>query len=374
MPDYLTYILKILLYFVIVLLLYIAAKIYERYFEAIKNNKKLQCIVLLTIFSFGFLFGSYSVICGKYPYESDRYNYAFRYENDIYLDSVKHTESIGLYYLELFLHIFSHNPNFLFFSCSFLFTIITLTAYILKKERNPKELLFLGISSYFIFSFYLLKQSIAAALVFLSYTFYLKEKKIASLSLIIAAIFFHESSLIIVPLFFIYRIAKNKRRAIIIILLTSTLIVFFPLLSNFFTKMTITIFPNTIQQLSAYLDENNNFIINYNFLTAIKGLPFYLITTFAILRRKSIQHIHHLRQKIVISIIVSTIIFLSIYMYWMYRFSIYLYPFMAELMIKLAGTTHNRQNSIMIQLLIFGSLATLTFISLIQYYFWYGGF
>ena len=199
MAQYLIYIEKILFYFVFSFALYFYLKNKEEKRNDIIKKKKMSIIALII---FGVIFGYYGIICGPVPYTSDRLNYAVRFSNDIYLNFIK-SNSVGLYFIFEILHNFSHDPNLLFFFMAFFYFLLTMHAYNLEKDSSPLGMLFVMLSTYGLFGFYMYKQAIAIVFIVISFH-YLKEKNLLKcIIFVLLGTLFHESTWVVIPLFII---------------------------------------------------------------------------------------------------------------------------------------------------------------------------
>ena len=377
MIDGLIYILKIFYYFFFVFMLYSIALHYKndkKEKKKIYNQSKkkyiipITCIILLSL-----IFGYYSIICGRYPYVSDRLNYAFRFLDDIYLPAVKN-ESLGLYWIELFLHLFTYEPKVLFFTIAFLYVLLTLIAYNMYDDAEPFSLLLLGLSAYFSFGCYLFKQCIAIALIALSIAMYEKNKKVISIILIILAICFHEAAWIVVPVYFALYFSKSKKIRIIEYLIITICAIFFRQINQVMISAITNIIPNMSYQLSLYLNDSGGMNLDINLLTAFKGVPFYFITIFGYLKKNELEHkIKNYDKYMFLCFFVSITTFLSTYMYWMYRFATFFYFPVFIFASRIFHELENKREKI---LFFEGTVLLLFVLTLrlwIQYYFKYGG-
>lgn len=365
MTDFLL-IAKVLYYLFFVLALFL----YARYKYKSDKTAKFGWVAF---FVFAVLFGIYSVICGPEGTEGDRYNYAVRFEN---INQAKYVlkDSLGLYAVESVLHLFTTNSNVLFFVISIMYFCINIYCYKKTKEATPFYLLLLFLSPFGLYGFYWLKQAPSLAFANLAYTKYLQEKKIPSVIFLIVAILFHESALIVLPCFLLakhFGNTKAKRRAVCSTLLV--IIVLFPLLSNLAVNVLGNI-PWLESQLSNYVDASGSMVIDTNYFTAFKALPFYIITFAGFLFRSSVKDkIKHYDILLMLSVFCSALSLMSVYMYWMFRFATYFYVpcfILAAELYQNLKYSNNRK--------IFASVITLILLVLmikllLQYYFIYGG-
>ncbi|MBR3162061.1 MAG: EpsG family protein [Bacilli bacterium] len=362
------YVLKIIIYFILVFFLY---------FLTLKSSKidfnEKKRVKLIIVILFCILFGFYSLICGQYPYSSDRGNFAFRFEKDMYLSYVK-SESYGLFLLEKLLHLISHDPKILFFSVAFIYLFLTLLSYDRVKDKEPFALLIIGLSAYFSYGFYMLKQCIAIGFIALSFAEYSKKKIKQSIVCIFFAILFHESAWIIIPVYLAMSLNKNNFFKIMSYILLICCALFFSKINIIIINIFSTIVPSLSSQMSIYLDNNGSLQENLNTMTILKGLPFYFILLFGLLNRKQLKYKIEMYDKYMfLTFFVSIATILSMFMYWMFRFATYCYfpvfIFSSLILRELENEKDRSLFSVSLILILF----ILTLRMWYQYYFWYGG-
>lgn len=362
--ESLVYILKTFFYFYIVWIIYVVSY---------KNGSKKNKFGIVSIIIISCLIGYYSLICGRIPYAGDRYNYAFRFVSDTYAYFVK-TESIGLYWLESFLHLFTYNPDVLFFIVAFLYSLITLLAYKYNDKSMPIMLLILGLSSYISFGFYMLKQCLAIALIALSFSAYSRNKKILFLILNILAICFHESTWIMIPFYLILKLSENRHIRNMIYILFIIFVFFFSQINSVIISVFVHFIPSIGVQLSYYLTSSGSLLTSINLMTALKGLPFYFIFLFSVYKSKLLSNkIENFNKYMMMCFLICIMTILSSYMYWMFRFAIFLYfpvfIFAGQVFKALDEKKDKTIYLVFLCLILFG----LTLRLWLQYYFLYGG-
>lgn len=326
---------------------------------------------LYAILVFAVLVGVYSaLIAGQYPYTSDRGNYARRFENR-WADPW----TAGLNLVADFAHLFSDRAEWLFFLVSAICTVLLLIAYNSWENASPQTLLLLGWSNLLMISFYLLKQAPSVAFSAISLSALFSNKKVLSAVTLVMAILFHEAAYALVPLYLVI-LGSQKRwiRTIEYVFLLAFLFAF-PQITALMTKVAGLLDIGLVEQTSGFLDEGGQVVINENLLTVLKGVPYYAITIYALINRKSIsQRIEHYDRYLVICVFVSVVTIASAFMYWMYRFAIYGYFPMFVLWPQLVRATRSRRNRMLLNVLVYGSLSFFTFRSLFIVYFVSGGF
>ena len=332
-----------------------------------RQQSKISIVTLLLIST---LFGLYSLASAHIPYISDRgvYASAFSENGGDYF-------TIGLNQLHKFLILFSNDPKILFFTVTFLCTFLVLLAHRMNDDAKPNTLLYLVLSEFFIYSFYLLKQAPAMALAAIAITMLLQEKKLLSLLFLVLAILFHKSALIIIPVYLMILCADIPwvRRSSYILMI---LVIF---LFKPFTKVAIGVLENLVSgnlaRLSFYFGDTGLINDPVNILTTIKGFPFYLITIYGFKRRKEyINRIPHYDKYMIMSFFVSITVLLSAYMYWMWRFGTFFYFPIFVFASQLASVNKDDKQDRLFSLLLMVSLGFFTLRYLWRIFYIYGGF
>ncbi len=374
------YALKILFYFMFVALLFISANSKHRITRFTLNSRNLldydtkkQISFVLIIISSAII-GYYAIICGQKPYVSDRESYAFRFSNAEFSDWVKN-DSLGIFVIECVLHFFTNNPDCLFFTISFLCLSVTLITYNRYEGADKNCLLFLGLSSYVYYSFFILKQASATAFISLAFAYYFKGKKIPFIISLIIAICFHESAWIMIPIFFLLRYSDSKtiRRGFIIALIVGVV------LFDFITMTAIRVFsiiPGISSQLAPFVDANTGKIIRSGtgIITSFKGAPYFYILFWGIIRKRDLENkIKNYNAYIIVLSFVSATFLMSQYMYWMWRFgSLCYFPCFVFASMLCQKLGKKDRQILFFPLVIMFSLLTLY--ALYEYYYVWGGF
>lgn len=376
MSENLVYIAKIIYYFMFVFATYLLiVKRKNKADETVENGKKYiikKRISIITIIVLCLIFGYYGVICGPNPPKLDRLNYAFKFENESQIKYVKEG-SLGLYYIELFLHLFTYNSDILFFTIAFIYYFLTFKAYNCYDKIEPLAILLLLFSSYGLFGFYMLKQSMAIALIAISFAYFFKNKIIHTIIYVTLAILFHESAWIVIPLYIALLGSKAKWHRILLYLVLFTCLIFFNKINALIIK-TFSFLPGISNQVSEYLNETGEIISQKNYLTVFKGLPYYIITIIGFIKRKAlINKINHYDKYLMLSTFCSIATLLSSYMYWMWRFAAYCYFPVFVFTSLIATQMSNKKEKSCFVFLVGGILFLLTLKLLIQYYYKYGG-
>lgn len=363
MENIIVSLLKILLYFIIIFLTYYIAHYYE------KNDKRIPFIMKIIICLF---FVGYSYIATAIPYVMDKMIYAIKFSDDIYLSQV-YNDSIGLWIITKILHIFSYDPMVLFSFAIFTFIYLTITAYEKYEEADSFSLLLLLLSEYPFFGFYQIKQCIALGFATLGLVYYFNKKKFLSFVFIVISILFHETAFIIIPILFVIKGSKNKIIRILEYFMLFITCIFFGKISSIVLKIISVAIPSLYSNWNIYLD-NNYIISNINFMTVLKGMPFFImVICYFIFNISEKTKLSNDNKFLIFSVFNCFFIILSGYMYWMFRFGTYFYFFnciLGSKVYKNISIKFNKKFYLFIILLLFIALAIKLWL---QYYLIYGG-
>ncbi len=286
----LVYIIKIVYYYVFVVMMNYSASInlnIPYVFSKKSTIGKSSRVGIVWVIILGFMIGYYAIICGHDPYVSDRYNYAVRFETDGLLDSVRQ-QSIGLYFIYLILQYFTHDARILFFFITFLCFTVTIKAYNFFEEASKDTLLFLGLSSYIYCSFFLLKQAPAIAFSSLAFSYYLKKRKIAFVVSLFIAIAFHESAWILVLVLLLCKFSENRKMCNFLIIAIMISMIFFNPITHFLAVL-FGYIPGLAEQMPAYFLETGINSGDIRYITIFKGAPYYYIFFWGYLKKKILE-------------------------------------------------------------------------------------
>ncbi len=285
---------------------------YQRNSQTFSNG-----VIIIVSISLGF----YSVICGTLREGTDRWNYTDNFVNQRWLNVGG--DSVGLEYLEKILSKISTNGYFLVFVIAFLSSCLTLVALNLF-DADRKTLLLLGISQYFTYSFYLFKQTLAISIVAISIALLLKKRYVLSVILVLIAGLFHVSAYIVLPIYLVLYFSKNRSIRIAGYIIGIAVFRLFFTIKDVGMDYISQYFPRIASQAIESLGMATEAGINY--MTGIKGIPYYLITLYAALNFKNVKgKIGDFEKLYMMSFAASVFTGLSIYFYWMYRFGAYFY-------------------------------------------------
>jgi len=307
-------------------------------------------IILISV-----IFGCYSVYVSAKPYFADRAYYAIAYGNRVY------DYQMPKLFLSLtkFLFNIDSNPDFLFFSVSFLIIFIIFIAYKKFENANYYGFLLLAFSLFFIFDFHMLKQGLAVAFGTLFLIYLLKKKYIIAVIWLLVSINFHESALILIPIGILLIGSANR----IIRFLGYSLFFFIPFcfsgFSNSMSSIMMEIFPSFGSEFKTYFS-NLSFSAS-NIAASIKGLPFYIITFFGLTQRKKyVNLVPNYDKYMYLSIFVSLSYIISSYMYWMFRFSFFGYFLVCMFFGSVIKFIENKKQKFLYVTMVYGSTFIIT--------------
>ncbi len=369
--NYLIYILKILTYILIAILFYFACggiRVKQSITLKTKSIHRKPKIGIISMIVLSAIFGWYSIIVSSYPYTADRHNYALRFDWN-------NPWTVGLNAVARFLHLFTNDVNSLFFTISFLCALLTLFAYRISREGQKEAILLLTCSDYLIFSFAGLKQAPAMALGCIAFVLLLRKKYLFSVLSLIVAILFHESAYALIPLFLICVVGKNRWLRYISYLCMVAFLFFFSGMTRVSLGIIGKYLPDLLNETSYYQDSSGGISVSYNFLVALKGLPIYIITLFALCKRSQLKNrIVDFDKYFIVSVFTSVVILLSTYSYWMKRFALLCYEPVFIFASELYNRDDNREeaHNFLYILVIITAFFTLRY--LFQIFFLYGGF
>lgn len=377
----LTYSLKIVLYMIFIIIVFFIAKRDSEKEKIIKNyklngskiiinsNKSSMNFSKLGIIVCSVIFGLYSVIVSVKPYASDRGYYVALFGNH----SLEYQLTKGYAFFTKIIYCISDNPDFLFFSVGFIIMLMALTLYRKYEHSNYLGLLLLLFSLYFIYTFHLLKQGIAIALGAFCITNIINKKFAKAVIYGVISVLFHESALILIMISMVLIGAKSKFLRFVEYF---TLIIFtvgFAVFAQRFSNIIGILSPSLNIELGEYFNKLS--LSSAGFSTAVKGLPVYIITIIAIIKRKQLQNlIKNYNNYMILACFTSFTYLLTAYMYWMYRFGLYSMFFVCMFFGQILENLSNKKEKIFYIFTVYGLTFFLTLRYLFQMFFHFGGF
>lgn len=337
-------------------------------------------MIFLWIVFFAVCFGLYSAFfCGT-ANDGDRVAYAKRFADASSMSRTMRS-SPGGYLLFSLLHLFSYDRSILFFTVAAIVLSLTLWAYNLYSDAEPGVLLLCAVSMYYVYSFYLLKQTVATAFIGCATAMFLDKKYLRCGLFVAAASLCHWAALIAIPVYLILLVPGKKFRVVCYALM--------PLLVMFFGTICAQL-PAWLDRLPAALfrilpgikvrlpDFKAQLLAlstaRRNYATVGKGLPFFLILAQALWNKKALENrIAHFDQYLFLTVFVCLSFLLSSSLYWAFRFG---YLFYVPVFVFASLLYREQKNTVQNQLakmMTVASFALLTGRELALYFFTYGG-
>ncbi|SMG16999.1 EpsG family protein [Fibrobacter sp. UWB13] len=315
----------ILLYFFVVVLIYSYTKM--KYVNTTVFAYPLIRFSNFDIILFSLIFTFYNIFCtnlsgGINGLGGDRLNYFVSFVNH-------RVEMPGLeliFNAARFLHV-----DFLYVLYATTFICCTITFYGLKKTKNFSlfVLFFLLVTDYFSLTFAQLKQCYTNAFCILFFANILKEssvqRDVACVLYALSASLFHTTGFILFPIFLAMKLIEKKVVSLrFILFLMLLMLLFFKHILIFLVSFSSSFIPVLSAKIIHYFFEEYT---GYgSFLTFIKGIPFYFITCYGLMKKNNFEKIiPYYHQYLFLSIIGSCLYLFSIVSYWMFRFTALFY-------------------------------------------------
>ncbi len=349
----------------------IAKKDYKRF---IKNKGPKLTIISVIIISL--LYGLFNIIATKTSsvIGGDRQNYIYDYTG------VRSSSSDGLNLVISFFNIFTNDYLVFFYASTIIVVFITLLAYRISEHTTPKTLLFLLCTQYVSFTLSVLKQSYANAFAALSISVALNEKttknKILCAIFVYLSILFHHTAFILIPICII--LCKKQRKRSLYFYLTAIIlfIIFLEPILTITSNISSHIAPVISVKINSYLLENatESGLRPENLTTAIKGIPFYVLTIAGFMsRKKLLKEQTRYDDLLFLCSILSVSYLLTVFNGWIYRFS-YIFLLSAGMLYTYIRSTLNKKTNICIfSILTIGILSYLTIRYIALSFLLYGG-
>ena len=282
---------------------------------------------------------------------------------------------MGLNAIGDFLHLFTNEPKALFFTVTFICVALTLVAFRISSEGDQNALLLYVCSNCIFYTFYLLKQAPAMAFATISIVYLLRRKYIVSGLLLAIAITFHESAVVLIPLYAMLIFAHNDHMRNISLVIMLITLLFFSGVSRVAFNFINRWLPNLMDEVGGYQGVNGAMAYRLNLVTAIKGIPVYMVFYQSIVKRNTLgNRIACYDQYLVMAGFSSLATLLSSYMYWMWRFGAYCYFPLYLFASELYRLDPDRHAANTFWIMILGPLALFSFRYLCQIFLIYGGF
>lgn len=232
-------------------------------------------------------------------------------------------EELGLGYLLLnsIIKIFFNNSDWLYFVNTFIFSLISL--YVLSKLKTTYKytifVLFFFISPFIYYNLYLLRQATAVAFSSLAILYLMRNKNTKFFICTFIAFLFHGTAAILLFYFICTRLkTKNLRKYLLIGIIF--VVFLFNILINILIPMLSS--SNYLMRYSNYI--LNNISFDGNITMGIRGVPYYILFVFALIKKDILIKKNNNYKFFIISLCFCSLSYvLSIYIYMLHRIAWY---------------------------------------------------
>lgn len=345
--------------------------VYYRRSDLYAKNK-LSILAVLVIAGLFTLFNVYatrtSMVTG-----GDRQNYIINF------NGLRASPSIMLTAIIQMIHYFDGTIESLYYFTTFVCVVITMQAYRLSKDATPQSFVLLCVTQYFLTTLTALKQCYASALAVLFFVLILeyrsKKTDILAVMCIVLASLFHTTGFILIPLLFIVRVPKKRINLLIYAVTLIVIALFFEPFMIFAGRLVMPLSSRLGNQILMYFSEGSDFEKDGIAMSFIKGLPYYFITFYGIVRRRTLKdRIVNYDNYLLVVGTGAFLYFVSLYSGWLGRF-VYLFSFVSFVFFGLMmKEVRIRGNRIIYKAFVFSSLTVVTYRFLYLTYTLWGGF
>ena len=322
------------------------------------------------------LFTLYNVIVThlNVSISGDRQNYTLNFFG------YRNSSSAGLMFLIGLIRKVSSRVETLYYVSTFITMLITMLAYRESDEATPKAILFLLTTQYVFFTFAGMKQCYANAFASLCIVLALRHKgigdAIVSIILIALSMWFHPTGYLLIPLYIMIRIKKTRRINTLFFLLMIVGVLFLEPLLLRAARLAAPFAPGVAVKIYDYFGETGNEALEAaGFMSALKGIPFYIITLVGWIKRRELKdQIPNYENYLFLSGVISFIYVASVYNSWVNRLAYFLYLPVGIFFVQLMRNVSNENNYRIINASVIGINTLFTLLFVILVYMNYGGF
>lgn len=341
-----------------------------------KRKKLLRRRIFLVAILFAFLYMLYNVYCTKNGVSmgGDRLNYSYQFEG-------YQSTSIGLTAVFKIVKTLGGNIYNVFYLTTFLYVFICVLVFTFAYGNNKAALMFFVLTDAIFFSFTALKQIYACMFSSICFLLLTRRKSvkrsIASWCSIIMACLFHDAAIIMVPVYLAVLFIEGDKRALKIKLMLVILFgafMFLDKIALLCSNIISPFAPNAAEKIREYFFSTRYNIETSSPMSFIKGFPFYVITIWGIIKRKSIaKNIKKYDLLLLLSAIGSALFLSSLYSYWMYRAVAFFYIPIAMFFSKIKNCLQGIEKTIFV-LAVYLTMFVILLRWIILIYANYGGF
>lgn len=366
MFESIEYILRIISYFMLVYVVYQTLEIGYKGHQQDSRKLKVSHLYIIVVSFVLAVWAVWNFLEGA----GDHYNYAFRFENVD--DTTIYLQSYGLGLIYDFLHNFTTNSDTMFVVVIFLGNYLTFWAYRIYDKATPRSMLFLLLSEFFLYNFAAIKQFVAVGFSCLFFAHLFSGKRIWCLVWIPLAIMFHEMAYLLIPIYFILLFQDNYYIRLGA-LGAFALIFLLPFVFTRIISMISAIIPTLGVQLREFLYGYESMGMGTNFVTILKGVPYYLFSLMPLFHKGTSKDvIANYNGGQFLTNLCTIFVLASLFNYWYFRFSyLMMFPVFVH-MDKVVEAVDSNDALIMRHIAVL-TLVGLTVKYLFQMFFMYGG-
>ncbi len=340
---------------------------------SLSSSYKMTLLMAITI---ALLFAFYNVIVTKMSVtiSGDRQNYTLNFFG------LRSSSSDGLMFLIGLLRKVSSNVESLYYVSTFVPMLITMLAYRESDDASPKALFFLLTTQYVFFTFAGMKQCYTNAFAALCIVLALRNKGIKdtifSIISIALAIWFHPTGYMLIPLYIMIRVKKSRWINVVFFLFLIIIAFFFEPLLLRVARIASSYAPIVAVKIYAYFgDTANEALETAGSMSALKGIPFYIIALVGWIKRKELHTVvHNYDNYLFLSGVISVIYLASVYNAWVIRLAYFLVLPVGIFFAQLMQHMSRKNNYTIINASVLGLNALLTLRFVVLIYLNYGGF
>ena len=319
----------IIIYFAISLILFYVCS--HKYNCVIGNSNNSNGysghkMAIYQIILFALLYTLVNVFATTHSFSSRIGNDRFNYLQDF---NGRKQPYIGMKLFYDLIHLFTDDFYIVLYSTSFICCILYFFSYRISNETTPKSLSIFLCTNFFFSTFGGLKQSLAAALIAVSFALIFRNKnrmdKWEGLAFILVACLYHTTSYIMIPIYF-FLIKKDRKKPFSLLFIILIAALFIEPLSMRLATITAPYLPTLSNKLIEYFGETSYH--QEGGLSVVKGIPYYMIFFFGSIRRNQLcKKVDGYDKYLVISGIAAIAYALTLVSYWLMRMvSIFFFP------------------------------------------------
>ena len=346
---------------------------YAKYIGSDLYTKNKLSIMAVLVISMLFTFFNVYATRTSMATGGDRLNYIVNF------NGMRASPSIMLTAIMQMIHYFNGTIESLYYFTTFVCVIITMLAYRWSKDATPQSFVLLCVTQYFLTTLTALKQCYASALAVLFFVLILEYRSrktdILAIICIAIAILFHTTGVVLIPLVIIVKVPTKRLNLVIYAIALILIAFFFEPFMKFTGRLVMPLSSGLGNKILAYFSEGSELGSDGIAMSFIKGLPYYFITFYGIIKRETLKdRIANYDNYLLVVGTGAFLYFVSLYNVWLGRF-VYLFGFVSFVFFGLLMKELNlRGNRIIYKSFVFSCLTVVTYRFLYLIYTLWGGF